>query len=344
MVGRMLLVRMAVLCCGLLTSCVDKGQRANERVFIVGGDTISMSTVNRLVPDSLLRPKKIRRAALELSCSKAGAQCPDSERINRIGTDLAIQLSRQSQETWSPEAGRILYRAVRTIAARARQTNSLGAAYAFADSLFSVMIVSADSGSIGKIPKKNASLFNDVSPWQGDPVSLERLLSYLFDLPPGASRIVNEFLAAEEMRPAKAPDMSSMIKGLVYDSASKRQKKPQPKVTVPAVLQENSKEALRYRNKGSIKDSIEKHTADLEALYKKHLKVHEKMQGTLWVTFYINPSGEVESARIKTASITEMDFLTPFHDYVAKKIRFQPIPERAGTMSVEFPFEFAPEK
>jgi hypothetical protein len=102
--------------------------------------------------------------------------------------------------------------------------------------------------------------------------------------------------------------------------------------------------ALAYRSpEQSIKDSIAKHVPFLEALYKKHLKMHQAMAGTVWVTFQISPEGAVLSAQLKTSTITEKDFLVPFQDYIIEKVRFKPVPDNVGTMAFTFPFEFSPE-
>jgi TonB family protein len=341
MIRRMLLAGWVAAWCCLVTSCGRKGRPADECLFLIGGDTVSISTVNLLVPDSLPLPQKIGRAALELVCSR---QCSDSGQAKRIGSDLAVQLSRQGQETWSPEAGRTLWAAARLIAVRARETGSLARASGFADSLLWAAVTVRDSASFREFRKKRSPAFDAAPPWHGDQAALEQLIATVFDLPRGASRIVCEFVAEEAAGSSRSPDMNSMIKGLVYDSASQRLKKPRPTAAPAAAAPaENSKEALRFRGRSSIKDSIEKHIPDLEALYKKHLKMHETMKGTIWVTFHIDPSGKVTSARVRTSSITEKDFLNPFHEYVAQKISFLRIPEQAGAMSVEFPFEFAPE-
>jgi hypothetical protein len=344
---RRLFICMIAGLCVCYMNCSQKQQSKTGKLFLVGGDTISISMVNRLVPDSLSWSQKLRRAALELACVKVSAgtnaQRPDSEQVHRIGSDLALQLSRQSPETWSPEAGRALFDAAKVIAAQARQMNSLSRARAFADSLLPALITDGDSALVNEIQKKTSSSFDAASTWQGDPASLERLIAFLFDLPLELSRIVCEFVVTADVSPKTTRDMSAIVKGLVYDSAGQRLKKKQPKTEAGAtIVPDNSKEALRYRSKGSIKDSIEKHIPDLEALYKKHLKTHQNMEGTVWVTFSISSAGNVLNARIKTSSITEKDFLIPFRDYVVQKIRFQSIPEKAGTMSVEFPFEFTP--
>ena len=139
--------------------------------------------------------------------------------------------------------------------------------------------------------------------------------------------------------------MSAAVKGLLYDSARQQgEKKRMAAALKPRAEEDNSKEALRFRSKNSIKDSIERHIPDIEALYKKHLKLHPGMQGVVWVIFQISPGGKVMSAHIKTSSIAEKDFLIPFHDYILSNMHFQAIPEKVGTTSVEFPFEFSPDK
>jgi hypothetical protein len=326
----------------LVVNCVRKVRPADECVFLIGRDTVSISMVNRLVPDSLSRQKKIKRAALELACARL---YPDSGQVKRNGSDLAIQMSRQSQEPWTPEAGMKLYAAAQIIISRAHETKSMAKACFFADSLFSTVMVVCDSTGFGEIRKKTIQFAEAAHLRKSDdPARYEQLLMVVFDLPQDLSRIVCEFVSAQETGPSQPKDMSSLVKGLVYDSASTRPKKSQVKAAASAdSLSQNSQMALRLRSKSSIKDSIEKHIPEIEALYKKYLKIHETMKGTLWVTFQIDASGKVKSAKIKSSSISEKDFLNPFHDYIVQNLHFTRIPQQAGMMSVEFPFEFAPE-
>ena len=347
MIYRMLLTCMAIIILGFLLTCTQKTRSADSCLFLVAGDTVSLPMVNRIVPDSLPWPKKLWRAALELACvkvfNKASPAFADSQRATQMGSELAQQLSRQGGETWTPEAGMNLYIAAQCIAERAYKTNALSEACVFADSLFTALVVVADSAILQESRKKKATTPAPAPVRRGDPASLEPLMTFLFDLPSPVSQIVAEFVATAGSEPKPTVDLSSTVKGLVFDSTRQKEKKLQPTaVARAAVVQENSKEALRYRNKESIKDSIEKHIPNLEALYKKHLKTHPDMQGTVWVTFSIRPNGRVMNAQVKTSSITEKKFLFPFRDYVIQKIRFQSIPEKAGNMSVEFPFEFTP--
>ncbi len=349
MTYRMLSTVTTCLACMLVMSCARR-ERPNDRcLFLVGGDTVSILKVNRLVPDSLPRPKKLFRAALELACVKVQSAAPrggDADaQIKRAGSDLARQLSRLSSDTWSDEAATALYITAKLVADKAVSAGSLPQARGFADSLFSAQVVVCDSGILDEFRKKKASPLQGVAPRPDDPAFLEPLFMLLFDLPSPSSRILGEFVTTAEKETKPVVNVNSVIKGLVFDSTRRNDKKSRPATAEhAAVVPDNSQEALRYRGSGSIKDSIEKHIPDLEALYKKHLKMNQNMKGTVWVTFHINPDGGVLNAQVKTSAITDRNFLMPFRDYVIQKIHFQKIPDKAGPMSVEFPFEFAPEQ
>jgi len=108
------------------------------------------------------------------------------------------------------------------------------------------------------------------------------------------------------------------------------------------VKRDNSALALKFRNQKSIKSTIGKHIPNLEAIYKKELKIDPSMSGVIYVTFRVGPSGEVISAVVKSSEIGNSSFINPFLDYV-KEIRFKSIPNTVGNMTFDFPFEFKPE-
>jgi TonB family protein len=350
MLYRMISTIFAGVVCVVILSCSDKRRSPDHCLFLVGGDSVSLLMVNRLVPDSLPQEKRFFRAALELACVKANPAKPltaggaADRQVKQAGSDLAQQLSRLSSDAWSAEAGTVLYSAAKLLAEKAVSEKSLPRARDFADSLFSSMVVVCDSGILGVVRQKKLSSIPGSSTRPDDPAFLEPLFALLFDLPSSASKILGEFVATAEKEPKQVLNMNSVIKGLVFDSARQKGKKIRSAtVENAAIAPDNSKEALRFRGSGSIKDSIKKHIPDLEALYKKHLKMNQTMEGTVWVTFHINPDGSVINAQVKTSAITDRNFLIPFRDYVIQKIRFQRIPDKAGPMSVEFPFEFSPE-
>ena len=334
----------------LLTGCSGKKNHADDVLCMIGSDSLSLRQVNRLVPDSLPRSLKIARAALELvlvkSAPREKLQSVDSALAGRISSDLAEQLSRQTTDAWSSEAARYLYNAVKIIRLTFLELRSSARVLARVDSLVSAKVTCCDSAVKKELRLKTASPGGVTGRPEAD-VQLEPLVSRLFSLPPVISRILCEFVTTAEVSSSSTPNTEALVKGLVYDSAHRQKtalrKIPSASASPVMTVGDIAKAALKVRNQSCIKDSIEKHIHDLEALYKKYLKVHQNMAGTIWVTFQIHPDGSVASARIKTSKIIEKDFLVPLHDYITEKIHFKPIPEKFGSMEVEFPFEFTPE-
>jgi TonB family protein len=107
-------------------------------------------------------------------------------------------------------------------------------------------------------------------------------------------------------------------------------------------LRENAQMAmaLKYRSRETIQDSIGRHIPNINVLYKKKLKMYPNMEGTVWITFRVDPSGRVISAKVKSSDITEKDFIDPFLAYT-QRIHFKSVPQEVGDMSFVFPFEFS---
>jgi hypothetical protein len=164
----------------------------------------------------------------------------------------------------------------------------------------------------------------------------------LFAVPQHTVRLIVEFAAAGQQN-SDTTDPAATIKGLLFDSTKATRAQTPTLTAEKSPLPDNSKAALKFRSEKSIKDSIARHIPRLEALYKKHLKLHETMSGTLWVTFSVSPSGVVAAASIRASGIAEKDFLSAFQNYIIRELHFTPIPENIGAMSFDFPFEFSPE-
>jgi hypothetical protein len=332
----------------LFPECSRNKKTSDACAFIIGADTISLVTVNRLVPDSMTLHWKILRAALELACvatvRNSPSMRPDSQLLGQIGRDLAGQLSRLSADQWTPIAGEKLYLAAKHLTIKQRELISSKRIAAYSDSLLSSMVAFCDSAAATDLRARTASAFN-LSDTSDDSVVLESLFQHLFYLSKAASRIVREFAFTAESQSTKTVDAASAVRGIVSNGSPKTRVKKlrtfaaSHEITTP----KTSREALRFRNERSIKDSIEKHIPDLEALYKKHLKMHQNMEGVVWATFEISPAGEVLSAKIRTTAKMEKEFLLPFQDYLIRLIRFQKIPENLGNMVLEFPFDFSHE-
>ena len=335
----------------LLFTVMDCAQRQNadfECICTLGSDTLTMHRIKQLVPDTSLMSAQARvmRALFEcLYSNQTRVLAPlagsprDNQAARQLGIDLAQQLSRQTSDAWTPEAARTLYDAAKFVKSAATEARSIPKALACSESLFTAAVAFCDTGSKRKIISCKDSLFRA---WraQQTPANTENLLSLLLVLQAPVSRVIGDFLNSAETPSQNGAAVEKMIKGLLFDSSSHRKTETRP---APSVRKDKARAALAYRSQQSIKDSIAKHVPFLEALYKKHLKVHQSMAGTVWVTFQISAAGAVLSAQMKTNSIGEKDFLVLLQDYLIEKVRFKPVPEDAGNMTFTFPFEFSPE-
>ena len=332
----------------LCIGCGGKNNAGKNIVCLVGSDTLSVQRVNQLAPDSLIASDKIARVALELILiygARMDTPAPgDSTAAKRIAKEFADQLSRQSPDAWSVEAAGHLYKAVKAAQVVCARVHSCTALIAYIDSLAEKTITgdSAHKAILMRIkqpiPGCNALSGAD---------SLPYIISRLFILPLSIAKLACEFAASAETPTPAAPAPNAVVQGLVFDSTHQQKSSiknmHQPHGATVVTGQDNAQAALKARTQSSIKDSIVKHIPDLEVLYKKFLKVHQNMAGTIVATFRIQPDGAVASARIATTKITEKEFLAPLHNYFLKEIHFKPIPEKFGMMEVEFPFEFTPD-
>jgi hypothetical protein len=313
---------------------------------IIGKDTLTMHRIVQLVPDSMADGSRTMRALFELMCANQAAGpnaktggSPYTAPSKQLIDDLARQLSLQSADAWTPDAAQKLYYAGKFIQSLASE-RTMAAVFTRLDKIFLETVVNSDTATLREITARKDSIFATLRPlpWTG---RTEDLLRLLLMLPPQSAKVVEEFLNSSETITDKGPQAQTMIQGLL--ASGKEAKKPQTALRTSAPPKANSGEVLRYRSKQSIKDSIARHIPDLEALYKKHLKVHQAMAGTVWVTFQISAAGNVLSAQLKTSTIGEKDFLVPLQDYLIEKVRFKPIPENLGAMAFEFPFDFSSE-
>jgi hypothetical protein len=336
-------ISMAVLllsiCCILFSGCGHGKQPRMGKELVIGSDTVTQSIINRLVPDSLSQDRKKDRAELELFLAYSFPGFSGSNPDSRIKGDLAEQLSRISGDSWNAEAAGYLYSSAKVLICFLESTDK--------DSLLAKITGVYVNDSVVKrnIIERLVSIRNS----NGKNVHPEKAVVELFYLNNDMARIVIEFVYTAEKACPSAKGNTS-IKGLISNgirsdaiSTASHTTVSRSRPVVSAIVTDDVKEFLKYRSQQSIKDSIQKHIPDLEAMYKKYLKMHTDMAGTVWVTFEINTDGSVASAKVRTSQISEQDFLLPFHSYITTKIRFLPVPGRVGTMTVEFPFDFTPE-
>jgi hypothetical protein len=331
----------------LVADCGNGGRISRSNFLIIGTDTLTTARINIIAPDSLPMMRKTMRASLEMLLVKSKPKVtlqPDSMQVKQIAIDLAEQLYRQTSDAWTPEAASYLYNAVKVVMA----WKNVSKAFVHIDSIVSVSTAINDSTLKKELLEHIRFLIKGSNRTPNRTMS-EQTAAGLFFLDPDVAHIVCEFAATAEMSAKNVSDKPVTVKGLVCNKnpavtqKTSSHKIAQVKTASATVINDNAKDALKYRNQKSIKDSIQKHLPDLEAMYKKYLKMHTDMTGTIWVTFNIKADGSIASAQIKTSQITEKDFFYPFHEYITKNIHFLPVPEKTGIMTVEFPFEFTPE-
>jgi hypothetical protein len=329
------------LCCGLaisLLSCsTQKPHKKNA--CIVDKDTLSLAEIQSMEPDSLSVNDKISRAALQMTLAREAKQpCGTAVKDNGFYTDLSNQLALKTGVAWSVQSAACLYSAAKAVRQKLVELPSALAVAGYVDSLFS-STVQLDSTIVRHMAANDSLLAKlDNKKTRQD---LEKLLRSIFHISAQTAFVLADFLISEDTENTKAADVSSYIKGLVADTTHRSQKQHAPAAKA-AVTPQDPALALKFRPQKAISDSIKRHIPNLEAMYKKQLKAHPGLSGTVWVTFIILPDGTVASTQIHSAEINEKDFLNPFSGYV-QRIRFSKIPDTIGPMTFEFPFEFSPE-
>jgi len=336
-----------VLAAIAVMDCSSKRNGDAQPLCVVGKDTLSQNRIRELVPDSMPAQSKTMRAMLELLyANQINAAISKDENHNppQASKQLLIELKRQlallNSDLWTEQAAQKLYYAGKFVQTLS-QEKTMEAALGRLNGLFSSTVTFSDTAIRRTISKDKDSLFKAwrLLPWTG---RTEDLLPVFLMIPPQIGKVLAEFVTSSDSAISQGPDAQTVIKGLLAGGIKSNKEKAAPKETA-APNKNGPGDPLRYRSQQSIKDSITRHIPDLEALYKKHLKMHQNMAGTVWVTFQISPVGSVLAAHIKTNTITEKDFLIALQDYLIEKVRFKPVPETVGSMSFEFPFDFSPE-
>jgi hypothetical protein len=329
--------------CGLalsFSSCST--QKSHEKnACIVGKDTLSLAEIQSMEPDSSSVKDKISRAALQMALAReAKLPCGTAVKDNGFYTDLSNQLALKTGIAWSAQSAACLYSAAKAVRQKLVELPTALAVAGYVDSLFS-NTVQLDSTVVRHMAANDSLLSTlDNKKTRQD---LEKLLRSIFHISAQTAFVLADFLISEDTENTTTADVSSYIKGLVADTAHRSQKQHiAPSATKASVTPRDPALALKYRPQKAISDSIKRHIPNLEAMYKKQLKAHPGLSGTVWVTFIILPDGTVASTQIHSAEIGEKDFLNPFSGYV-QRIRFSKIPDTVGPMTFEFPFEFSPE-
>jgi hypothetical protein len=331
----------SLVCIGLvagLVTCSSNRPRDRNAACIVGKDTMSVAEVQAMGPDSASLKDKIARVALQMTLSREAKLPCGNVTEKGFYSDLSNQLALQTGTAWPVQSAACLYSAAKALRQKLLTLPNARAVAEYVDSLFA-RTVQLDSTVLRSMAANDSLLaLLDDKKTRAD---LELLLRSIFHISAKTAYVLADFLISEDTEKTAITDVSSYIKGLVADTH--HQNRPAPDVAAAkAAFVQDPALALKYRPQSLISDSIKKHIQNLEAIYKRQLKMHPDLGGTVWVTFVILPDGSVASTQVHSADIGEKGFLTPFSQYV-RRIRFSKIPDTVGPMTFEFPFEFSPE-
>jgi TonB family protein len=98
-----------------------------------------------------------------------------------------------------------------------------------------------------------------------------------------------------------------------------------------------------YRRPAYIKEVIDNNSQQLRYLYNKRLRSGIKISGSLLVEMSINPNGDIGNIKIVQSNIGDQTFEADITERI-KTWRFNQIPDSLGSLTVNYPFEFAEEQ
>ena len=309
--GRLIALVLAAALAGI--SCGKKAE-APGLFILCGTETLSAVTLAPFSPDSITNAAGLSRAAHVRQLTLA----VDLESDTLAAADLAELLARESNVEWSGERRMSIHRACRgAFALSAQQASATGIIDSLAAELHETVAHPADTAD-----------------------RLIVILSYIIP-DAGVAAQIADFLRSESTAAISADDTKKLISGLVGTGkkatpAAVRSNAPKPTITG------NMKELLKYRPEAAIRDTMIRHLPYLEGIYRKELKIEPTMSGTIWITFTIAPSGRVNAASVTRSDIRRRELLDQVLGY-ARGIAFGAVPEKAGPMTFDFPFEFHPE-
>jgi hypothetical protein len=319
----------------LFTACLLYGCLKKERpvsAVILGKDTLSIDRIRILVPDSERDSTAIERA---VSRQMLARMVPaDRKHGDTVAEKLARKLTLLSGVEYSTASAAVLFDASATLWAAMRAEGTMAGIAGYIDSTFATFTTSVggtpfhwslcedDRAALEKLDKNK---------------DLDKLLAIVLKVSGECAATLASFVRDDDS--SQIAGMNSMIQGLIADTAVR----PVPSARLKKKTVDNPALALKFRPQESIRDSIGKHLADLQQLYKRQLKTGDYSSGTVWVSFIVGCDGGVIDVRVKKSQIANVPFLERLEKYL-KIIAFKPIPKACGNMNFEFPFEFKAEE
>ena len=324
----------------LSIQCARKADQEKNVVAIIGSDTLTAATIVSEEPDTNGSGTRMSLIVLTRVLAAQAALSADTAAVSTTIAELTDQLALRSGRSWNKKSSRNLYNAATVLAARIALTSSAGNCKAYAESLYAANAQAAPALVIG--PCSDSSVFKPAYIKLNINNTLAKTLSWLLRVDQISAALIAGFVIDDANGVQPKNDMSKMVKGLIG--------KPEAATPTPSPAQlqkaqaaiDNSKLALKFRPQDKITATISKRMPELEALYKRHLKMHEAMQGTVWATFTVHPNGTVKEVALRSSQISERAFLEVLQKELLT-FSFTTIPETVGDMIFEFPLQFAPQ-
>jgi hypothetical protein len=330
--------QVALLGCAAVAGMLCACGKSEKTAATSDAESLNIETVRAMMPqDGTDDSTKLKQALLRNAIAHellVTARQPDS-----VSVKLGRRMTLISGAEWPPKAASVLLMAGAGLEAKVKTAKDIKSVLALVDSLAAVSAKSAG----GKTARCAALDPRDRAALEAmrltDAKLLVKVFSVVFAISEEEASTLSSFVGTDARKSAGSADV--LVKGLLA-TRSEGTTGPAAAVEAERTVIENPSLALKFRPQQSIRDSIGKHLADLQQLYKRQLKTNEASGGVVWVVFRVEAGGTVLSTAIKSSQIDNRQFLAGLRNY-ARTIRFKPIPDKVGPMTFEFPFEFKPE-
>jgi len=314
--------------------------------LVLGNDTITTVSAKALDPLSATDSARIFNSGVRMLLSARGGSVDDT-----TVTLFAERLLLVSDVEWSFEGARLLLLAARGMELADDSTRECNRVTSLADTLSKKLKSSSKEGLNFTIDTAWVTCSQQSNESRQD-LQL-RLLATVLGINHAMAQLCFDFVYKKDTPPIQmgTTHAKKLVTGLLSSGDSTPalpQKTIVPAAATPLVRKKQQSstaspstgiEALKYRNETSIRDSVTKHIPNLRQLYKKRLKADALLNGTVVITFEVAPDGSVAGTAIKSTEIAPGPFLDGLCAYL-RTIHFQSIPETAGKMIFDFPFEF----
>jgi len=323
----------------LSLQCAHKSGGAKKTLIVLGKDTLTSSMAAELDPADGSDSAHIIHGAMRLLLCQMHPGSYDT--LKDLFTD---RLSLVTGTEWTSKGAATLLGAAEALALTPVASGECDQIGTMADSLMKILQNAPKQGFSFRVDS-SLSICDESADLRS---RQKRALVLLLGVNDETAMLCHDFVFKKAVVPQASDDVQAkkMVSGLLggakKDSAvSSGRSRPAMKELQKAVPV-SSTNALAFRKEQSIRDTVTRHIPTLRQLYKKGLKIDATMKGKVVVTFSVTPEGTVSSAVVKSSTIANQAFQRSLCGYL-RQVRFQKIPESAGMMFFDFPFEFNPE-